>query len=406
MRDMCTSLLIAVMFYGKIAVASISAEGAACAAMAIAMPQLTRLTGAPSKRITDTSGLSPFIRIITTLTTHSLGLSPGKTMWSTTPGTWDPSIIVSTRDIIGDITLFDHDEVSSVHRTLYTTQPSWCSFQGVTCGTVSGTALYASVLSIDLSSYSLKGSLPSSIGNFGNLTVLNLSSNSISGMIPTTIGDLTSLKSLDLGYNFLTGTIPSTIAALTALENLIANSNQLTANADMPLFDSALKTLKTINLESNNFFGTIPTEIGDFNSLTRFSMGLNRLIGTIPDTISKLSGLVFLSLQGTSLSGTIPAGISKLLLLTKMDLSSAFLTGTIPSGMSALTILKILDLHDNYLTMGAEKFIPSSRFSAATYRGALDLSLNCLQFTYYDMTVISPTQCPPLIAPISKSITK
>lgn len=184
------------------------------------------------------------------------------------------------------------------------------------------------------------------------------------------------------------------------------NSNQLTANTDMPLFNSALKALKTINLESNNFLGTIPTEIGDFNSLTRFSMGLNRLIGTIPDTISKLSGLVSLSLQSTSLSGTIPTGISKLNLLTKMDLSSAFLTGTIPSGMSVLTVLKILDLHDNYLTMGTEKFISASTFSEATYRGALDLSLNCLQFTYYDMTVITPTQCPPLLAPISKFMIK
>ena len=45
MREMCTSLLIAITFYGKITAASISAEGAACAAMAIAMPQLTRLTG-------------------------------------------------------------------------------------------------------------------------------------------------------------------------------------------------------------------------------------------------------------------------------------------------------------------------------------------------------------------------
>lgn len=66
MREMCTSLLIAVMFYGKIAAASINSEGAACAAMAIAMPQLTRLTGAHSKRISDTSGLSPFFQTITT----------------------------------------------------------------------------------------------------------------------------------------------------------------------------------------------------------------------------------------------------------------------------------------------------------------------------------------------------
>ena len=105
-------------------------------------------------------------------------------------------------------------------------------------------------------------------------------------------------------------------------------------------------------------------------------------------------------LDNNSLRGTIPSGIDKLVSLSKINLNSNLLTGTIPSTFYALKILRTLDLNFNYLTMGSASTVPISTFSDVTYRGALDLSLNCLRFTNFDMTVVTPTRCKP--APTSK----
>ena len=62
------------------------------------------------------------------------------------------------------------NEVDTVQRSLSTGLPAWCSYRGVTCGTVSGSATYASVTSIMLVSLSLIGTIPSSIGSLTSLT--------------------------------------------------------------------------------------------------------------------------------------------------------------------------------------------------------------------------------------------
>jgi hypothetical protein len=84
-------------------------------------------------------------------------------------------------------------ECMSVHRSLYTSQPSWCSFQGVTCGSVSGTSSYASVISIVLTSLGLSGTLPSQIGSFSSMTYLDVKYNKIYGTLPSNMGTMTSL---------------------------------------------------------------------------------------------------------------------------------------------------------------------------------------------------------------------
>ena len=96
------------------------------------------------------------------------------------------------------------DEVDSVQRSLSTSLPPWCSYYGVTCGTVSGSAKYASVTSIALSGLSLTGTIPSSIGSLTSLTTLDLSSNLLASTIPSSFSNLISLSSLYLDYNYLT----------------------------------------------------------------------------------------------------------------------------------------------------------------------------------------------------------
>ena len=106
------------------------------------------------------------------------------------------------------------NETNPSHLGLYTTQPSWCSFEGVTCGDNATSLHYASVISINIMFLQLNGSLPSSIGNFRSIESLGLIGNRINGTIPNTIGFLSSLKYLLLSLNSLTGTIPSTISMM------------------------------------------------------------------------------------------------------------------------------------------------------------------------------------------------
>ncbi|CAL5011109.1 unnamed protein product [Urochloa decumbens] len=82
-------------------------------------------------------------------------------------------------------------------------------------------------VSIDLSSNSLTGEIPSDISSLDALINMNLSSNRLSGKIPVKIGAMQSLESLDLSMNNLFGEIPSSISNLTSLSYLNLSYNNL-----------------------------------------------------------------------------------------------------------------------------------------------------------------------------------
>ena len=68
----------------------------------------------------------------------------------------------------------------------------------------------------------LRGTLPSELGNLSNLQFLYLAFNSLKGSIPSELGNLNNLRFLWLSNNSLSGTLPNRIEALSAgklLEN-------------------------------------------------------------------------------------------------------------------------------------------------------------------------------------------
>ena len=311
-------------------------EEVACIAIARAFPQLQSLTGThllhvhcvPHK-LTNATFLTPNMPFLIT------GLYAGKTGWSTSPPAWSGSL---------------------------TTQPSCCSNQGVTCGQVSGSSSYASILTVDFGGLGLTGSLPSEIGFLNGMTNFSIGSNLIHGSIPSTVGDMTALRYLDMGLNLLTGAIPSSIGDLTSLDVLLLLQNSLT--------------------------GTIPESIGSLQSLTVLFADTNSLSGTIPETIGSLSLLKVLSLYTNHLAGTIPSSVGALTSLEIMYLDNNSLTGTIPATLSSLTAMHTLVLELNYLTMGSATTVPTTTFSQFTQDNSLDISKNCLVYT----SVLNPSQ--------------
>ena len=124
---------------------------------------------------------------------------------------------------------FSHsDSLKYDHLDLVTDQPIWCKFEGVTCGTIPGTASYGSVEEISIRHLGLTGSIPMRIGDLQSLTSFDISDNSLIGSIPSSVGSLSKLNFLSLTKNSLTGTIPFELSSLVALTTLELSSNFLT----------------------------------------------------------------------------------------------------------------------------------------------------------------------------------
>uniref|UniRef100_A0A9I9CWL0 Leucine-rich repeat-containing N-terminal plant-type domain-containing protein n=2 Tax=Cucumis melo TaxID=3656 RepID=A0A9I9CWL0_CUCME len=84
------------------------------------------------------------------------------------------------------------------------------------------------VLTIDISSNRLNGTIPNEITNLLNLGTLNLSNNHLVGTIPVNIGAMQQLQTLDLSRNRLSGNIPASLASLNFLTHLNLSFNNLT----------------------------------------------------------------------------------------------------------------------------------------------------------------------------------
>lgn len=140
------------------------------------------------------------------------------------------------------------------HPSLLVDQPIWCQFEGITCGTIPGTAGYNSVEAISIHNLELTGSIPWRIGDLQSLTSFDVSENSLIGSIPSSVGNLTKLNFLSLMRNSLVGTIPPQLSSLVSLTSLELSSNFLTSGVapSVPQSTFATATLHGfLNLSAN-----------------------------------------------------------------------------------------------------------------------------------------------------------
>jgi Leucine-rich repeat (LRR) protein len=91
----------------------------------------------------------------------------------------------------------------------------FCKWNGVTCSFEHS----GRVISLDLGSHGLSGSISPSLGNLTLLRELNLSSNTLSGQLPP-LGRLHKLEVLDLGNSSLHDKIPGSLNNFTNLRIL------------------------------------------------------------------------------------------------------------------------------------------------------------------------------------------
>ncbi|KEH15699.1 LRR receptor-like kinase, partial [Medicago truncatula] len=221
-------------------------------------------------------------------------------------------------------------------------------------------------LIVDLSYNSFSGSIPHSWKNLLELTYIILWSNKLSGEVLGHLSDWKQLQFMNLEENEFSGTIP----------------------INMPQY------LEVVILRANQFEGTIPSQLFNLSYLFHLDLAHNKLSGSMPNCIYNLSQMVTLyvdalpsdttielfqkgqdymyevrpdrrtiDLSVNSLSGKVSMELFRLVQVQTLNLSHNHFTGTIPKTIGGMKNMESLDLSNN-------KFcgeIPRSIFNASSY---------------------------------------
>ncbi|KAM7481592.1 hypothetical protein LguiB_006175 [Lonicera macranthoides] len=157
------------------------------------------------------------------------------------------------------------------------------------------------------------------------INVLDLRQNILQGPLPLTVCDLTLLKVLDLSHNNLNGAI-------------------------LPCLGRFNGSLLFLNLEANNFHGTIPTTFAKRNMFDYLNFNGNQLEGKLPRSLANCKQLEVLDLGNNHLNDTFPAWLGTLPELKVLIFKSNRFHGSIPNSAhikSPFRKLKIIDLSNN-----------------------------------------------------------
>ncbi|KAL1539549.1 putative LRR receptor-like serine/threonine-protein kinase [Salvia divinorum] len=157
---------------------------------------------------------------------------------------------------------------------------------------------------LDLSSSSISGSIPLSLGSLSRLRWLNLSNNLITGSMPIALEKLNSLLVLDLSQNSLTGQIPEEISSLRNLTTLDLSLNYL--SGAIPIDFALLLNLKQLNLSRNSLSSSIPSQIANLSKMEELDLGLNSLGGELPQELGELRSLKYLDVSRNNFTGVLP----------------------------------------------------------------------------------------------------
>ena len=176
-----------------------------------------------------------------------------------------------------------------------------------------------------------------------NIEQLFASNNKIYGSLPPSMKSLQKLSEFTLSNNFVTGSLPESMNHLPQLRQFDISSNNLSGK--LPDFAESILSLQELNLsnQTNGFTGSIPEDLGKFQSLKILNLASNKLTGTIPSSIGNIAVLEVIDLSNNLLSMAIPPELGMLAAVVKrLDLSNNTLSGSIPAEIGLLRGASIL----------------------------------------------------------------
>ncbi|KAL8128267.1 hypothetical protein AgCh_015006 [Apium graveolens] len=223
-----------------------------------------------------------------------------------------------------------------------------------------------------------------SCNSFGSVTRLNLSVSNVNGTLSRfPFSSLPNLTHIDFAINEFYGTIPSQIGSLSGLIYLDLSTNQFSGS--IPQEIGKLTNLEVLHLVQNQLNGSIPEEMGNLSSLVELALYTNNLEGPIPASFGRLSNLTNLYIYENKLSNAIPPEFSSLINLVMLFMDSNLLTGPIPSFFGNFINLTYLHLFNNQLSgsipseLGKLKFLESLSLHSNYLNGSIPSSLGDLQ---------------------------
>ncbi|VFQ76615.1 unnamed protein product [Cuscuta campestris] len=222
----------------------------------------------------------------------------------------------------------------------------------------------------------------------GHVTRLRINNaNDIAGPIPPFLDGLPFLKTLDFsGVPNLSGPIPTSIGNFRNLTSLTISGSKVTG--PIPLGSvGRLTTLDMLDLRSNRLNGSIPSDFSRLTRLTYFNLNSNLLSGPIPDFMGrKLTKLNYIGLESNRLSGPIPASFGLLPVLTTLHLSKNQLAGPIPDPLGRVGVMSSVDISHNAIA-GDASFLFDKKYTALSF---LYVNDNMLKFDFSDVE-LTPT---------------
>jgi len=195
----------------------------------------------------------------------------------------------------------------------------------------------------------LRGSIPSTIGNMGDLTSFSVlfAGPEFGGMVPSSMFTNPTIKWLSFMYNEGTWSFPPSIESKgnSGILGLTFRSSGLSGT--LPSFFSEFTSIKELYLEGNSLEGTVPDSFGTLASLEFFNLFNNGLTGTLPRSLGQLSEVTAMVFGKNKFVGTLPTWAGNLTKLGLLDLSYNEFTGGIPTSFSRLQSLRHISLQHN-----------------------------------------------------------
>jgi len=145
------------------------------------------------------------------------------------------------------------------------------------------------------------------------------------------------LSHLDMSGNWYSSVFPSEVATLPSLERLYVSNADLMG--DISFFENMGSSVIEVWLDSNpSLGGSIPTTIGEMESLVSLSLTECDFTGSIPSEIGNLSNMKQMWLYKNRISGEIPAEIGNMKQLETLEIDYNYITGDMPLEICILMV--------------------------------------------------------------------
>ncbi len=143
------------------------------------------------------------------------------------------------------------------------------------------------------------GALPASLGNITVLEHLYLfGNNGLSGELPSSWSGLTNLKNFWIHYTHVSGQIPSWMWTFTKMERLSIGDNDMSGT--IPAEISNLTSMTELYMQRLKLSGGIPSSMQALNKLTLVDLKESNLSGDIPEWLMKKSTIKTYNLEGNN----------------------------------------------------------------------------------------------------------